>query len=62
MGLTAPMPAMHSAFFIAGPGIAPGRNLGESDMLDIAPTLAALLGTTLPGTPGKPLPVGPAAR
>ena len=49
------MPAMHSAFFISGPGIARGRNLGEIDMLDIAPTLAAILGTSLPLTPGRPI-------
>ena len=49
------MKAMNSAFFIAGPGIASGKNLGEIDMLDIAPTLAAVLGTSLPHASGKPL-------
>jgi predicted AlkP superfamily pyrophosphatase or phosphodiesterase len=49
------MEAMHSAFFMSGPTIAHGKNLGEIDMLDIAPTLAAVLGTVLPQASGKPL-------
>jgi hypothetical protein len=39
---------MHASFFIAGPGIAAGRNLGVIDMRQIAPTLASLLGVRLP--------------
>jgi predicted AlkP superfamily pyrophosphatase or phosphodiesterase len=41
-------PAMRSSFMLMGPGIAKGRNLGEIDMRAIAPTLAAVLGITLP--------------
>ena len=51
------MKAMNSAFFIAGPTIARGKSLGEIDMLDIAPTLAAILGASLPQARGKQLPV-----
>ena len=42
-------PAMHASFFIAGPGIPPGRNLGVIDQRAIAPTLAGLLGVPLRG-------------
>jgi predicted AlkP superfamily pyrophosphatase or phosphodiesterase len=44
---------MDAAFFIAGPGIASGRRLGRIDMRDIAPTLAARLGLTLPAAEGR---------
>jgi hypothetical protein len=44
---------MDSAFFIAGPGIAAGRDLGRIDMRDIAPTLAHLLGVKLPDVEGR---------
>jgi predicted AlkP superfamily pyrophosphatase or phosphodiesterase len=46
---------MNSSFFIAGPGIAAGRDLGQIDMRDIAPTLAALLGVQLPSAEGRRL-------
>jgi predicted AlkP superfamily pyrophosphatase or phosphodiesterase len=46
---------MNSSFFIAGPEIAPGRNLGQIDMRDIAPTLATLLGVKLPSADGRSL-------
>lgn len=42
-------PAMHASFFIAGPTIPAGRNLGLVDQRAIAPTLAALLGVRLRG-------------
>ncbi len=48
-------PLMRSTFLIMGPGIAPGRNLGEIDMRAIAPTLAAALKTSLPGADLPPL-------
>lgn len=55
-------PDMHAAFFIAGRGIGKGRNLGVIDMRQIAPTIAELLGVTLPGA-ASPLrlrdPAGP---
>ena len=47
------LPDMRSSFFIAGPGIQARRSIGEIDMRDIAPTLAALLGLALPATEGR---------
>jgi predicted AlkP superfamily pyrophosphatase or phosphodiesterase len=44
---------MEASFFIAGPGIPAGHNLGRIDMRDVAPTLAGLLGVTLPGAEGR---------
>jgi predicted AlkP superfamily pyrophosphatase or phosphodiesterase len=44
---------MDSSFFIAGPGIPAGHNLGRIDMRDIAPTLANLLGVDLPSAEGR---------
>ena len=52
---------MDSAFFIAGPGVAAGRDLGRIDMRDIAPTLAALLGVKLPAAEGRDV-LGQTAR
>ena len=46
---------MNSVFFIAGPGIAPARDLGQIDMRDIAPTLAAILRVPLPSAEGRSL-------
>ena len=46
---------MNSSFFIAGPGIAAGRDLGQIDMRDIAPTLAGLLGIQLTSAEGHRL-------
>jgi predicted AlkP superfamily pyrophosphatase or phosphodiesterase len=46
---------MNSSFFIAGPGIEPGKALGEFDMRDIAPTLAAILGIKLGAAEGRDL-------
>lgn len=48
---------MHSSFFITGPGIAAGKNLGIVDMLQIAPTLAAELGVSLPAARASLLPI-----
>jgi predicted AlkP superfamily pyrophosphatase or phosphodiesterase len=44
--------AMESSFFLVGPGIPPSHNLGRIDMRDIAPTLAAKLGLSLPTAEG----------
>lgn len=49
------VPEMRSAFFIAGPGIPAGKNLGLIDMRDIAPTLAREAGLSLPSADGKAL-------
>jgi len=54
-GYVPSQPEMRSVFFVAGPGIAAGRSIGEIDMRDIAPTLAHLLGITLKNTEGKVL-------
>ncbi len=41
-------PQMHSSFFVMGEGIAHGRDLGIVDMRQIAPTVAGILGVSLP--------------
>ena len=48
-------PDMHAAFFIAGNGIAKGRNLGTIDMRQIAPTFARILHVELPAATRPPL-------
>ena len=48
-------PEMRSTFMIDGPGLSKKGALGEVDMRDIAPTIAKILGTTLPQATGKPL-------
>lgn len=45
--------AMDAIFVAAGPGIPPGRQLGRIDMRDIAPTVATLLGLTMPNVEGR---------
>jgi predicted AlkP superfamily pyrophosphatase or phosphodiesterase len=50
-------PELLASFMIAGPGIAPGRNLGEIDMRAIAPTLARVMGVPLPTADLQPLDV-----
>jgi predicted AlkP superfamily pyrophosphatase or phosphodiesterase len=49
--------AMNASFFISGPGLAAGRDLGEIDMRDVAPTVASLLALTLPQADGRVLPL-----
>ena len=41
-------PEMRASFFVTGQGIAHGRDLGVIDMRQIAPSIAQLLGVTLP--------------
>ncbi len=48
-------PEMRATFMIAGPGLKKKGSLGEIDMRDIAPTLAKILGVSLPSATGKPL-------
>lgn len=48
-------PDMRATFLIQGPGVPTGKNLGEIDMRDIAPTVARLLSVSLPGAQGRPL-------
>jgi predicted AlkP superfamily pyrophosphatase or phosphodiesterase len=47
---------MRSTFLIEGPGIPAGKNLGSIDMRDIAPTLAKLMGASLPQAQERALP------
>jgi hypothetical protein len=47
-------PEMHSSFFILGKGVARGRNLGVIDMRQIAPTVAGILGVSLPAAKQPP--------
>lgn len=46
---------MESSFFIAGPGVRAGLDLGRIDMRDIAPTLASLLGVPFSSAEGHRL-------
>jgi hypothetical protein len=46
---------MHSVFVAAGPGVPEGHWIGEASQLDVAPTVAALLGLTLPAAERPPL-------
>ena len=49
------VPDLRAAFFIVGPNIPAGRNLGSIDMRDVAPTLAKEAGLSLPTAEGKAL-------
>lgn len=46
---------MDAAFFLKGPGVPRGKNLGRIDLRDVAPTLAHRLGLSLPAAEGKNL-------
>jgi len=46
---------MRSTFLIEGKGVPAGKDLGDIDMRDIAPTIAHSLGVSLPQAEGKPL-------
>jgi hypothetical protein len=48
-------PQMLTAFVAAGPGIPEGRRIAEASQLDVAPTVAALLGLALPAAERPPL-------
>jgi predicted AlkP superfamily pyrophosphatase or phosphodiesterase len=56
------LPDLRAAFFLVGPGVPPGKDLGVIDMRDIAPTLANEDGLSLPGADGKTLLAGPRAK
>lgn len=49
-------PRMRATFLAAGRGVRPGVALGVVRMIDVAPTIAALLGLSLPGAEGAPIP------
>ena len=51
-------PEMNASFFVVGPGVRPGKNLGRIDIRQIAPTLADALGVSLPTATQAPLPLG----
>jgi predicted AlkP superfamily pyrophosphatase or phosphodiesterase len=49
------LPDLRAAFFLVGPGVPGGKNLGLIDMRDIAPTLAKKAGLSLPTADGQAL-------
>jgi len=49
------VPDLRAAFFLIGPGVPAGKDLGLIDMRDVAPTLAKEAGLSLPSADGKPL-------
>ena len=50
---------LRATFIIAGPGVDVGRNLGVIDMRQIGPTLAKVLGLTLPAARMQPVNYAP---
>jgi predicted AlkP superfamily pyrophosphatase or phosphodiesterase len=54
-GHDADLPDLHATFVAWGVGIKPGARLGEISNLSIAPTIAKLLGLSLPNAEGQPL-------
>jgi predicted AlkP superfamily pyrophosphatase or phosphodiesterase len=49
------LPDLHALFVGWGDGIKPGVKLGEISNVDVAPTIAKLLGFSIPHAEGKPL-------
>lgn len=49
------LPDLRAAFFLVGPGVPAGKDLGMIDMRDVAPTLAKVAGFALPSADGKQL-------
>jgi len=58
-GFSPDFPEMRASFFLAGPGIAAHRDLGQIDMRQIAPTVAAILNLRLSNAKAEPLHVKP---
>jgi len=54
-GASPELPDLRASFFLVGPGIPAGRNLGLIDMRDVAPTLAHVVGLSLPTADGHNL-------
>jgi len=54
-GFLPDQPDMLAACVIWGPGIKPGKDLGKMNITDVAPTMARLLGVSLPAAEGKAL-------
>jgi len=48
-------PGLEAALIVAGPGIKPGITLHQARMIDIAPTLAAAMGLSMPQAGGRPI-------
>jgi predicted AlkP superfamily pyrophosphatase or phosphodiesterase len=46
---------LHGTLVVSGAGVKRGVRLGKVQSLDVAPTIAALLGIDFPGTDGEPL-------
>lgn len=44
-----------TTFFAAGPDVRPGTVHGSRSMVDEAPTMAAMLGLTMPDVDGAPI-------
>jgi predicted AlkP superfamily pyrophosphatase or phosphodiesterase len=49
------LPDLRASFFLVGPGVPAGKNLGLIDMRDVAPTLAKEAGLSLPTADGEAL-------
>jgi predicted AlkP superfamily pyrophosphatase or phosphodiesterase len=56
-GYLSDFPEMRASFFVMGPEIARGKDLGVVDMRQIAPTIAGILGAALPTAKEPPLAV-----
>lgn len=54
-GASPELPDLRASFFLVGPGVPHGRDLGVIDMRDVAPTLAHVTGLSLPSADGKNL-------
>jgi predicted AlkP superfamily pyrophosphatase or phosphodiesterase len=54
-GHDAALPNLHAMFVAAGRGVRPGVTLGDVRNTDVAPTVARLLGLTIPSPDGAPL-------
>jgi|SRR5579883_255098 predicted AlkP superfamily pyrophosphatase or phosphodiesterase len=49
------LPDLRASFFLVGPGVPAGKDLGVIDMRDVAPTLAKEAGFSMPSADGKAL-------
>jgi predicted AlkP superfamily pyrophosphatase or phosphodiesterase len=56
-GFMPDFPDMHASFFLMGSGLAHGKDLGTIDMRRIAPTIAGIIGASLPTAKEAPLDV-----
>jgi len=54
-GASPDLPELRAAFFLVGPGVPAGRDLGTIDMRDVAPTVAHAVGLSLAKADGKNL-------